>query len=325
MKKLLKILGVLVLLVVLAAVAVYVWASIVTSRTLSQTIAVHTVDFPIPFPIDPDEAAGLGLDEAGLAQLAHDRAVERGRHLISARYACTACHGSNFGGGVMVDAFPIGHFLAPNLTTGAGSRTLDYKPSDWDHIVRHGVLPDGRPAVMPSDEFARMSDQELSDIVTYIRSLPPVDNTVAKSTVGPVGKILVLTKQLVPSALLIAHDAPHLVHAPVAEASADFGRHLANTCTGCHGTDLSGGPIPGGDPGWPQARNLTPDAATGLGNWTFEQFAHTLRTGQRPNGVALQRPMSEIVPYANSMTDVELRALWAYLRSVPPVSKSIPN
>jgi hypothetical protein len=49
-------------------------------------------------------------------------------------------------------------------------------------------LRDGRPAVMPSDDFQHMSDQELSDIISYIRSLPAVDNTVPKSTFGPLGR-----------------------------------------------------------------------------------------------------------------------------------------
>jgi predicted alpha/beta hydrolase len=42
--------------------------------------------------------------------------------------------------------FPIGRLLAPNLTLGTGSRTAEYKPRDWDRIVRHGVLTDG-PAI----------------------------------------------------------------------------------------------------------------------------------------------------------------------------------
>ena len=98
--------------------------------------------------------------------------MERGRHLVTARYGCAECHGANFGGGVMVDAFPLGSLLGPNITTGQGSRTLQYSPADWDRIVRHGVLPDGRPAVMPSIDFVQMSDQELSDIIAYIRSFP---------------------------------------------------------------------------------------------------------------------------------------------------------
>jgi mono/diheme cytochrome c family protein len=323
-RRLAKIVGVLGLVLLLAAVGVYGWASWASSRALAASIDVHAFDFPIPPPLQPSEIAALGLDEAAARQLAQERAIERGRHLVTARYACVECHGENFGGGVMVDAFPLGRLLGPNLTSGEGSRTREYQPRDWDRIVRHGVLPDGRLAVMPSEDFQLMSDQELGDIIAYIRSMPPVDNVVPQSSFGPLGKLLVATGQLKPSATLVDHNAAHAAYPPPATASAEFGRHLAGVCTGCHGPDLSGGPIPGGDPSWPPARNLTPDP-TGLGGWTYDQFVRALRESQRPDGTPLREPMALFVPYANNMTDVELQALWAYLRSVPAVAIASAN
>lgn len=323
MKKLLKILGVLIAVLVVVVLGVYVWAGIATNRLRAQTFETHSVDFPIPFPIDAAEVAASGLTEDAARQLAQQRAVERGKHLITARYTCTACHSQNFGGGVMVDAFPIGSLLAPNLTLGAGSRTTEFQPRDWDRIVRHGVLKDGHPAVMPSEDFQHMSDQELSDIISYIRSLPPVNNTVPRSTFGPLGKVLVATGHMKFSASVIAsHTAPHPARPPVESASAEFGKHLASVCTGCHGLDFSGGPITGGDPSWPPARNLTPDA-TGLNGWTYDQFATALTKSQRPDGTALRPPMTFLAPYGQNMTEVERHALWAYLQSLPPVSKTI--
>jgi mono/diheme cytochrome c family protein len=322
-RKLLKILGVLVVVLVALGVGVYIWAGMATNRMRAQTFATHLVDFPIPFPVDPNDPAATEQTGDALKQLAQQRAVERGKHLVSARYTCTACHGANFGGGVMVDAFPIGHLLAPNLTLGTGSRTADFQPRDWDRIVRHGVLRDGHPAVMPSEDFQHMSDQELSDIISYIRSLPPVNNTVPASTFGPLGKVLVATGQLKFSASVIPdHMKPHPVRPPEATPSADFGKHLANVCTGCHGTDLSGGPIAGGDPSWPPARNLTPDA-TGLKGWTYDQFVTAVAKSQRPDGTMLRPPMTLIAPFGQNMTDTERQALWAYLQSIPPVSKTI--
>jgi mono/diheme cytochrome c family protein len=322
-KKLLKIAGVLLALLVLAVAGVYAWATIATNRLLAQTFDTHLADFPIPFPIEPAEVSAMGLTEDAARQLAQKRAVERGQHLVTARYTCIACHGPNFGGGVMVDAFPIGSLLAPNLTLGTGSRTADFKPQDWDRIVRHAVLRDGHPAVMPSEDFQHMSDQELSDIVSYIRSLPPVDNTVPKSTFGPLGKVLVATGKMRLSASLIgSHTAPHPVRPPEEAVSAEFGKHLASVCMGCHGPDFSGGPIAGGDPSWPPARNLTPDA-TGLKGWTYDQFMTALAKSQRPDGTTLRAPMTLMASYGQSMKDVERRALWAYLQSLPPVSKSV--
>lgn len=323
-KRLLKIVGVLFALLVLTAASVYAWATIATNRRLAQTFETHVADFPIPFPIDPAEVSASGLTEDAARQLAQKRAVERGQHLVTSRYTCIACHGANFGGGVMVDAFPLGRLLGPNLTLGSGSRTADFQPHDWDRIVRHGVLKDGHPAVMPSEDFRHMSDQELSDIVSYIRSLPPVDNTVPKSTFGPVGRVLVATGKMQFAASQVAGNMAHPVRPPEEAASAEFGKHLASVCMGCHGPDLSGGPIAGGDPSWPPARNLTPDT-TGLKGWTFDQFVRALARSKRPDGTALRAPMTLMATYGQSMKDVEKQALWAYLQSLPPIRKSVPT
>jgi cytochrome c553 len=315
MKKLLKILAVIVAVLILAVIGTYIWATIASNRVLGQTYAVHTYEVPIPFPVDESEAPGAS--EGDRLQLATTRAVERGRHLVESRYVCVECHGANFGGGTMIDAFPIGTLLGPNITTGKGSRTVDYKPADWDRIVRHGVLPNGKPAVMPSEDFKLMSDQELSDIIAYIRSRPPVDNVVAAPSFGPLGKFLLATGNLQPSAAAIeTHQGPHTRQPPATAATVEFGRHMAAICVGCHRQNLAGGPIVGGDPSWPPARNLTPHA-DGVANMTYEQFVKTMREGVRPDGSALKVPMSTLMPYAQKMKDVEMQALWAYLRSLP--------
>jgi mono/diheme cytochrome c family protein len=318
--KLLKIAGILLAVVVVAALGFYAWASWQTGRVFAQAYDSHTVDFPIPFPLSAAEVDSLGLDSAAATTLAHERAIERGRHLLEARYGCTGCHGDNFGGGVMVDAAPIGRLFGPNLTTGSGSRTVTFTPADWDRIVRHGILPGGRPAVMPAEDFQRMADQELSDIITYIRTVPPVDTVMPPRSFGPLGKVLAATGQFVLAATIIeSHDAVHVVAPPEAAVTLEFGRHLAGPCMGCHRADLGGGPIVGGDPAWVPARNLTPDA-TGLAGWTYEQFTTAMRQATRPDGTALRAPMTFVQPYAQRMTDVELEALWLYIQSVPAVA-----
>ena len=277
------------------------------------------MDFPIPFPLTTEELAAAGVTEDIGGTQALARAIERGRHLVSARYACAECHGANFGGGVMVDAFPIGRFLGPNLTSGRGSIVAGFTSADWDRAVRHGVLRDGRPSIMPAQDFLRMSDQELSDIIVYIQAQPPVDNEVPKSALGPLGKVLMATGQLNPAAEAIAdHQGRHPLAPPAASVSTEFGGHLAATCVGCHSMNLAGGPIVGGDPSWPPARNLTPHE-TGLGGWSYEQFVAAMRQGVRPDGTALRAPMALVVPAAQRMTDVEMQALWAYLQSMPPI------
>jgi len=336
--------GVLVLILVGVAGVGYGWASARASSTLSQVFETHEVDFPVPMPTAPDDRAGgpaeaigevdPGADivevegvhgdeadpapEVALAQTDLELAIARGRHLVSARYACADCHGENFGGGVMIDDPAMGRLLGPNLTTGAGSAVADYRVADWDRIVRHGVRKDGRPALMPSEDFMAMSDRELSDIIAYIRSLPPVDNTVPPSELGPVGKLLVATGRFPISAEMIeAHDAAHRVEPPAEEETVEFGAHLAKVCTGCHRQDLAGGPIVQGPPSWAPASNLTPHE-TGLVGYDLQTFERVMRTGIRRNGEPVREPMNIITAYASNMTETEIKALWLYLEALPP-------
>jgi cytochrome c553 len=277
------------------------------------------VDLAIPFPLEADDVAELQFDAETAQRVAMERAVERGRHLVNVRYMCTACHGKNLGGGVMIDAFPIGSLLGPNLTRGPGSRTLDYVAAHWDRAVRHGILPDGRPSIMPSEDYRLMSDQELSDIVAYIQSVPPVDNTVPAPALGPLGKVLLATGELRLSAVAIeSHQAPHQRLPPPEAKTLEFGAHLAGTCTGCHRRDLSGGPIAGGDPSWPPAKNLTPHPKA-LGTWSYDDFVTAMKQGLGPDGTRFREPMTLLSPYAQQMKDVELRALWTYLQSLPAI------
>ena len=318
MRRVAKIAVLVLVALIVVGLGVYAWASFTASRKLSRTYTVHTVDFPIPFPLPEEEVRRLQLSPDSARLVARDQALQRGRHLVESRYACTACHGGGLAGGVMVDDPAIGRLLGPNLTGGKGSRTAGFRPADWDRIVRHGILRDGRPSLMPSVDFQRMSDQELSDIAVLVQSQPPVDKDVPRVSLGPVGKVLLATGKLVLSADAIAAngDAPHAVKPPASSATVEFGRHLAATCMGCHGQDLAGGPIVGGDPSWPPAANLTPHP-DGLAQWTSAQFARAIREGKRPDGTALRSPMSDVVTYRMKMSDVELEALWMYLQSLP--------
>jgi mono/diheme cytochrome c family protein len=72
------------------------------------------------------------------------------------------------------------------------------------------------------------------------------------------------------------------------------------------------------------ARNLTPDVATGLGSWTEAMFIQTLRDGKH-QGVG--RPLLPPMPWQmyRQATDADLKAVFAYLRSLPPVQNAVPE
>jgi cytochrome c553 len=71
-------------------------------------------------------------------------------------------------------------------------------------------------------------------------------------------------------------------------------------------------------------RNLTPDKETGLGDWTVEEFIATMKTGrERGKG----RPVLPPMPVQNlkALSDSDIRALFAYLQSIPAIKNRIPQ
>jgi mono/diheme cytochrome c family protein len=72
------------------------------------------------------------------------------------------------------------------------------------------------------------------------------------------------------------------------------------------------------------AMNLTPDKATGLGSWTEDMFIQALRTGKHQGA---GRPILPPMPWNwyRNMTDEDLKAVFAYLQSLPPINNPIPD
>lgn len=232
--KVLRIIGVCCGVLVLLAAGGVVLAQRKAQALLGRHFDAHTIAIPVPMPLEEEErvalrshAAGGSADELHFDAVARERAAARGKHLVEARYGCAACHGADLAGGVMLDDAAIGEFRGPNLTSGKGGLPASYSISDWDRIVRHGIKQDGTPSIMPALDFVSMSDQELSDIVAYVHSLPPVDAIVAKPTLGPVGAVLLALGKLPLSADVLRDDQrPHPRTAPHAAETAEFGAHL---------------------------------------------------------------------------------------------------
>ena len=242
--------------------------------------------------------------------------AEWGDHLAHIR-GCADCHGEDGGGKEFFSDPPMAVLWASNLTAGEGGIGGSYTDGDWDRAVRHGIGPDDRPLMfMPSHEFWPLSDDDLAALIAHYRGLPAVDRETPDPEIGPLGRVLYLTGQipLVP-AELIDHEAVRPPAPPVGP-TVEYGAYLVTGCTGCHGPGLSGGRIPGGDPNWPPAKNITPDDATGIGGWSFDDLDTALRTGVRPNGSTLHPLMP--IQATRHLTDVEMEALYAYLTSLEP-------
>jgi mono/diheme cytochrome c family protein len=296
MKQTIKRLGAALSAVVLLALLLLAVAHVKASARMGRKFATHRIDLPLPAAADLE-------------------AIARGKHLV-ARNGCDGCHGVDLAGGIMLDDPAIGSIRGPNLTKGRGGLAANYAMADWDRIVRHGVKPDGSPAVMPSQDFFSLSDAELSDIAAYIRSVPAVDAEVPRSSFGPIGKVLVALGKFPLAAEHQTAAAEHASRPPETANTAEFGAHLAALCVTCHRADFAGGPIVSGPPNWPPAANLTAHA-TGLGDWSYADFERAITEGVRKDGRQLREPMTALLPAARAMLPAERRALWTYLRSLP--------
>jgi mono/diheme cytochrome c family protein len=241
------------------------------------------------------------------------QALQRGRYLFESR-GCVDCHGANGGGREFVNDKKGMRLAGPNITP--KGVTAGYQPEDWVRAIRHGVRPDGTPLmIMPSEDYNRFTDADLSALVSYVRSLPAQSGGAAVIELPPPVRVLYGFGAIKDAAAKIDHSLPPAQ--PVPEAvNAKHGAYVANMCIGCHGEHLSGGKVPGGPPDWPPAANLTPGDNSAMARYKdANQFVAMLRSGKRPDGTAIQ-----VMPFESlgKMNDVDAQALYEYLKTVPP-------
>ncbi|TSA13721.1 MAG: cytochrome c [Betaproteobacteria bacterium] len=267
-------------------------------------------------------AAGLILGEQRIARridivvapvpLRDDAAaVERGRYLYQSR-GCIDCHGANGGGATLAEDDAKGLKLAgPNLTAG-NPRMASYQPVDWVRSVRHGVGTDGRALrLMPSEDYNRLTDDDLASIVAYVRQLaaqPGREQGVIRLPLP--GRVMYGLGRIPEAVTKIDHSLPPAK--PVAEGvSIEHGRYVAQMCAGCHGARLQGGNIAGAPPDWPPAARLAPGEGSAMPRYKdADAFVAMMRSGKRADGSAIA-----VMPFASlkTMSDTDLRALHLYL------------
>jgi mono/diheme cytochrome c family protein len=246
-----------------------------------------------------------------VAYAADAQSLERGKYLFESR-GCVDCHGANGGGRMFVNDGAL-RIAGPNITS--GGVTSRYKPEDWVRTIRHGVKPDGRPLmVMPAEDYARWTDQDVAALVAHVRSLPPATGGEAIVDLPPPVRILYGFGAIQDAAAKIDHSLPPAQ--PVAAGvTIEHGKYVANMCIGCHGEGLSGGKIPGGPPAWPAAANLTPGEGSAMTRYKAPaDFIAMLKSGKRPDGTPIQ-----VMPFESlsKMNETDAQAVYAYLKTVP--------
>ena len=264
--------------------------------------------------------------------------LERGAYLVNNVDGCLDCHSDgapgaarkteDIGAGHVWAAEGMPWLVAPNITpdpeTGAGTWSDDAIA----RAVREGIGHDGRALfpMMPYGNLRHMSDEDLASVVVYIRSLPAVRRKQPKAAIPFPVKYLINS---VPEPLEAPVPAPDLTD-PVAR-----GRYMVTlaSCTDCHtpmddkGQFIPGMEFAGGNTlsytGKPSAAsaNLTP-SPNGIPYYTEDLFLETLRTGH-----VRERALSDLMPWSfyGHMTDQDLKSIFAYLKTLPPVNHYVDN
>lgn len=288
-----------------------------------------------------ETATTVGIDQDSL-----NRAVQRGDYLANRVAVCIDCHShrditkfslpvipGTEGGGAghpFTEAEMVpGVIFPPNITP--------FGLKDWtdDEIARamtQGINKKGDTLfpIMPYHNYSRMAKKDVYSIIAYLRTLDPIDSTVpprklnlpSMAVLGPL-----------PSGDLSNNSVP-----PPSDP-VKYGEYLVTiaSCSECH--------TPRNQQGMPQfdkmfsggfvfttpffkvaVANITPDSATGIGTWTEESFVNKFKTNSAPDKVnANPGRENTIMPWAmyGRMDEEDLKAIYAYLRSLKPVSNKV--
>jgi mono/diheme cytochrome c family protein len=262
-------------------------------------------------------------------------ALERGQYLATHVSGCIACHserdrslysepliaGTEGKGGLFAAEGPLVVY-APNLTP--------YHLGNWSdgeiaRAVTTGVTKDGSPLfpIMPYLLFSEMTEQDLTSIIAYLRTLSPITSDPPRSKFGFPLNLIMRT---------IPRPAP-INREPVA----DRGRYLTRiaVCIECHtpvdehnqaipGREFSGGH----DFGNVTSANITPDVETGIGKWSKEQFIKRFKAYEAPEmrNIRLQQGApNTVMPWTmySGMSEEDLSAIYDYLRTVKPIHNAV--
>jgi mono/diheme cytochrome c family protein len=271
--------------------------------------------------------------------------LERGKYLAHHVALCMDCHSTRDWSklnGPMVDGtwgkggeifdqkmgFP-GKYLSANITP---YHLKDWTDGELYRVITTGVSKDGHALfpVMPYLNYGKMDKEDIYAIIAYIRSLPEIANDVPKSEGDFPMSIIVNT---------IPKKASHEA-IPSKSDKLAYGKYLLNAaaCAECHtqrvkgepveGMDLAGGMkfvMPGGDL---YSKNITPDTETGIGDWTEDDFVKKFKiyadSSYTPPAIK-PGEFQSIMPWQmyGGLTEEDLKAMFAYLRTVKPVKNKI--
>lgn len=282
---------------------------------------------------------GYKAEKVDLKVVSTPQRIERGRQLSA--MLCNDCHMDpntrKLTGRRMDEISQFGAVYSRNITQDPEYGIGKWTDGQIAYLLRTGVKPDGRFLPIMA-KLSKMSDEDLQSIIAFLRS----DNAWVQqdNTRVPDSKYSFFAKFLTNIKAISPMPFPK---GPIAEPdttnAVKWGEYIALNrveCYTCHSADFatdnfsvpekSKGFFGGGnefkmpDGSKIYSMNLTMDEETGIGKWSEADFAKAVKTGMLPNGQpALRQPMK---PYTD-LTDGEVKAVYAYLKSIPKIHNKV--
>lgn len=279
---------------------------------------------------------------AGVSKLknAEQVSIDRGKYLAWHVMGCMDCHSrrdfSKFSGPVVSGTEGMGgekfgpeigipgNVYARNITPAALGNWSD---DDLIKAITHGVSKNGDTLfpVMPYIAFSKMSRQDLTDIISYIRTLKPIENKV------PDRELFIPISAAIPAQLPIPDIDKN--QKPDPKDKQNYGAYLFTqaSCSDCHTPRIQGTPdftrFAGGGNVFKHEKfevkipNITPDTS-GIGLWTEKMFLQKFKANSSDDFVNRDPgKFNSFMPWSlfGKMKDDDLRAIYAYLQTVKPV------
>lgn len=282
MQKLFKWIGFVVVALLLSVSLAAGYVYVASERELSRE-----------FDARDDARLVISRDEATLAE---------GRR-IAQLAGCMHCHGDDFSGRVVDDIPNLIRLVAPNVSV----ILPEYDDAGLATMLRKGVKPDGTSVfLMPSEMFRHLSDEDLSKLVSWLRTVPATTQGIQEKTqLRPIGRFLLAKGDFNVGARAIEVLPPAQKTFDPADP-VSRGRYLVmNYCTECHGQNLEGfAPI--------NAPALAVAKA-----YSLESFSRLLREGVpqgEPRELRIMGPTSQM--RFSNFTAEEIESVHTYLSSL---------
>ncbi len=323
MKKFLKVLGVLLLIVVLAAVGFAIY-------------------FHSKFPVK--------IEVQNIKVEATPERLKRGEYLAEHVVGCIDCHSDRdfkyYGAPVIESTKGKGGFEYNETLAGVPGKIYpcnitptgigDWSDGELVRVITAGINKKGEAKfpLMPYMHYAGLCQEDLYSLIAYLRTLKPIENEVAPPNLDFPMSMIVKS---------IPQPPPPPPPMPDKSDLVAYGKYLVNAvaCIECHtqkdkgknlpGMDFAGGlkfQFPNNDINY--TANITPDLETGIGSWTKEAFIQRFKSYADSTGAPKMIPVEEhqkntVMPWTalGGMTEEDLGSIYAYMRTVTPVKNKV--